>query len=111
MARLILYSILIVGLLQGCSSGLLSVHRPDVQQGNAIKDSALAQVQPGMTQRQVRFLLGEPVLRDPFHGERRWDYVYYFRPGDGPATHRRVTIFFEAGQVTQIEDSGLASIQ
>ncbi|EHQ52409.1 outer membrane lipoprotein [Ectothiorhodospira sp. PHS-1] len=106
MARLILYSILIGGLLQGCGSGLLSVHRPDVQQGNAIEESRLEQVQIGMTQRQVRFLLGEPVLKDPFQGDRRWDYVYYLKPGDGPAVHRRVIILFDGGLVSGIEDSG-----
>ncbi|MBK1672348.1 hypothetical protein CKO35_03345 [Ectothiorhodospira shaposhnikovii] len=107
MARLILYSILIGGLLQGCSSGLLSVHRPDVQQGNAIEESQLEQIQVGMNQRQVRFLLGEPVLKDPFQGDRRWDYVYYLKPGDGPAAYRRVIIFFEDGLVSEIRDSGL----
>ncbi|MCG5511761.1 outer membrane protein assembly factor BamE [Ectothiorhodospira shaposhnikovii] len=110
MARLILYSILIGGLLQGCGSGLLSVHRPDVQQGNAIEESRLEQVQIGMTQRQVRFLLGEPLLRDPFQGDGRWDYVYYHRPGNGTAVHRRVIIFFEDGLVSRIEDSGLREV-
>lgn len=106
MARLILYSILIAGLLQGCSGGLFSVFKPDVQQGNAINEDQVEQVQEGMTPRQVRFLLGEPVLKDPFQGDRRWDYVYYLKPGDGPVERRRLTVFFEQGQVSRISDTG-----
>lgn len=94
-------------LLQGCGSGLFSVHRPDVQQGNALDDDRIAQLQPGMNREQVRFLLGDPVLRDPFHGDRRWEYVYYLKPGDGAPERRRLTVYFdEARRVERFEDSG-----
>jgi outer membrane protein assembly factor BamE len=95
-------------LLQGCGSGLFSVHRPDVQQGNALEDDRIAQLEAGMTPEQVRFLLGDPVLRDPFHGDRRWEYVYYLKPGDGAPERRRVTVYFDqTNRVDRFEDSGL----
>ena len=56
-----------------------------------------------MTRRQVRFLLGEPVHRDPFQGERRWDYVYYMKPGNQAATQQRLTVHFEGDILTRID--------
>ena len=94
--------------LQGCGSGLFSVHRPDVQQGNALDEDRIAQLETGMNPEQVRFLLGDPMLRDPFQGERRWEYVYYLKPGDGNPERRRLTVFFdEADRVERFEDTGL----
>ena len=46
-----------------------------------------------MVPEQVRFLLGHPLVTDPFHGDR-WYYVYYFKPGNEQAEERRVTVFF-----------------
>ena len=95
-------------LFQGCGSGLFSTHRPDVQQGNALPEDRISQLESGMSTEQVRFLLGAPVLRDPFHGDRRWEYVYYFRPGMGDVERRRLTIHFdETSRVERIVDSGL----
>jgi outer membrane protein assembly factor BamE len=109
MGKILTGLVLIASLLiSGCGSGLFSVHRPDVQQGNALDEDRIAQLETGMNQQQVRFLLGEPVLRDPFQGDRRWEYVYYLKPGDGDPQRRRLTVFFdEARQVTQVQDSGL----
>ena len=47
-----------------------------------------------MTRDQVRFLLGTPLLVDPFRNDR-WDYVYYVKKGDGTIQQRRLTVFFE----------------
>jgi outer membrane protein assembly factor BamE len=82
--------------LDGC------VYRAAISQGNLLKDEDLDQVEIGMTQSQVRFLLGTPMIDDPFH-RNRWDYVYYLRLGRQPATFKRwVTIEFEDGIVTEI---------
>ena len=82
--------------LDGC------VYRAAISQGNLLKDEDLDQVEIGMTQSQVRFLLGTPLIDDPFH-RNRWDYVYYLRLGRQPATFKRwVTIEFEDGVVTEI---------
>ena len=44
-----------------------------VQQGNYLDAEVIAKLKPGMTRSQVRFLLGTPLITDPFHPER-WDY-------------------------------------
>jgi len=59
-------------------------------------------VQPGMTRSQVRFLLGTPVVDDPFHNDH-WDYVYYFRPGSSSRAEKRwVMVLFADDKVTEI---------
>ena len=55
-----------------------------------------------MTRSQVRFLLGTPMVDDPFHAER-WDYVYYIKIGRNKASAKRwVSIEFESDTVTEI---------
>lgn len=78
------------------------VYRASISQGNLLKDEDIEQVQVGMTPSQVRFLLGTPLIDDPFHRDR-WDYVYYLRIGRKPATFKRwLTIEFEDGVVSEI---------
>ena len=78
------------------------VYRASISQGNLIKQEDLDQVEVGMTRNQVRFLLGTPMIDDPFHAER-WDYVYFVRIGRNDAAHKRwVTIDFNDDIVTEI---------
>ncbi|MCH7981980.1 MAG: outer membrane protein assembly factor BamE [Proteobacteria bacterium] len=73
-----------------------------MSQGNLIKQEDLDQVEIGMTHNQVRFLLGTPMINDPFHVDR-WDYVYYLRIGREDAGFKRwVTVLFEEGEVIEI---------
>jgi outer membrane protein assembly factor BamE len=82
------------------------VYRIDIQQGNFLDPEKVAQLQPGMTRSQVRYLLGTPLASTPF-GNNRWDYVYYFRRGhSSDAEERKVTVYFEEDRVTRIERFG-----
>lgn len=99
--------IIAVMLLAFCLDGC--VYRANVSQGNLLKDEDVEQVEIGMTRGQVRFLLGTPMIDDPFHRDR-WDYVYYLKLGRKPASFKRwVTIEFEDGIVKEIrKDQELA---
>ena len=78
------------------------VYRANIAQGNVVKEEDLAQVEIGMTRNQVRFLLGTPMIDDPFHRDR-WDYVYYLKIGRRDAVSERwVTVFFEDDVVSEI---------
>lgn len=83
--------------------GPFEPHRIEIQQGNIVDAEALADLRVGMTQRQVLFLLGSPVIRDPFN-EGRWDYVYYVSLAGQPARARRLTLFFEGDTLARIND-------
>lgn len=56
------------------------LYRVEIQQGNVIDQPMLAQLEIGMTKEQVSFILGTPVLIDPFNNNR-WDYIYTFKSG------------------------------
>lgn len=80
------------------------VYQANLSQGNVIKQDDLDQVEVGMTRGQVRFLLGTPLIDDPFH-EERWDYIYYLRLGRDDAILKRwVSINFVDDKVSEIVD-------
>ncbi len=87
-------------LFGGCA--LPGTFKIDVQQGNVITQDMVNELSPGMTKDQVRYVLGTPLLVDPFHTER-WDYFYSFHPGRGERTQQRVTLFFEEDRLARIE--------
>ncbi len=88
--------LLILSVAGGC------VYQANLSQGNLLKQEDLDQVEVGMTRRQVRFLLGTPMIDDPFH-EGRWDYVYYLKIGRDDATFKRwISIHFESDRVSEI---------
>ena len=98
MHRILLLALIFsaVAMTNGC------VYRSSISQGNLIKQEDLEQVELGMTRNQVRFLLGTPLIDDPFHKDR-WDYVYYLKVGREDATFKRwISIFFEDDVVSEI---------
>jgi outer membrane protein assembly factor BamE len=79
------------------------VYRINIQQGNFLDQAAVEQVKPGMTRSQVRYLLGTPMVSDPFDKER-WDYIYYLKKGRSRhVDSRRVTVYFEADKVAKLD--------
>ncbi len=105
MSRNHLVSVLFLGLLTACSSvnlGSLGPHRIDVQQGNALDQESVAKLKPGLTRSQVRFLLGTPLVVDPFRGNR-WDYVYAFYKRGQLTEQKRITLFFDGDTLARIE--------
>lgn len=71
-----LFAFLACGTLTGCYRG----YQMDVEQGNVITPEKIALLQLGMTRGETRFVLGTPLIKDPFHAHR-WDYVYSLRDG------------------------------
>jgi len=82
-----------------------TMHKIDVQQGNVLKPEMVAQIKPGMNQRQVKFILGTPMITDPFH-PGRWDYVYRLQAQGQPLENKRLTLYFEDDILKRIEESG-----
>ena len=96
MRKLLISAAILASLASGCS-----VHKLDIQQGNLIDDAMLAQLKPGMSKRQVRFVLGEPLLVDPFR-DNRWDYVHYTKVSRKITESSRVTLHFDNDELTEI---------
>ncbi|UTW09302.1 outer membrane protein assembly factor BamE [Pseudomonas benzenivorans] len=93
-AKLLLTSLTLTGLfaLAGCS--FPGVYKIDIQQGNVVTQDMIDQLRPGMTRRQVRFIMGNPLLTDTFHSNR-WDYLYSIQPGGGQRLQERVSLVFD----------------
>lgn len=77
------------------------IYRPPIQQGNVVTQEQINELTPGMSKRQVRFLLGTPMLTDVFHADR-WDYAFTFGYGSQPSTYQRVTVYFEDDRLMRI---------
>lgn len=84
-------------LLAACNSvGSLDfpgVYKIGIPQGNIITQDMVDQLRPGMTKRQVIFVMGTPLVRDPYHQDR-WDYIYSYQPGGGVRGQEKITVHF-----------------
>jgi outer membrane protein assembly factor BamE len=72
-----------------------SVRKVTIQQGNILDQEMIDKLRPGMTQSQVQFVLGTPMIADTFD-RKRWDYYYSQTARDGAKTEERMTIYFDA---------------
>ena len=102
---LFLFSVLAFSSFFSCSTilnNLPGVYSIDVQQGNIIDQSMIDQLRPNMTKRQVLFIMGSPMLSDPFH-ENRWDYLYSNQPGGEDRLQKKITLLFEGDSIIGIQ--------
>lgn len=104
--------LLLLPFLAACSNtpqitSYLSPYRIDVRQGNFVTQEMVAQLKPGLSREQVRFVLGSPLVADMFHADR-WDYVYRFQPGHGEVQQRRLVVFFADNKLTRVSGDVVA---
>lgn len=84
-------------------TGCIHPYKIEIQQGNLVTQEMIDKLKPGMTKSQVRFVLGTPLVTDPFHSER-WDYVYvYKKSAEAPAQTRRLTVIFDGDSMKRLE--------
>ncbi len=94
------------GLLVIVCSSLLGAcirpYQPDIQQGNIINNSDLREIRYGMSKQEVLFILGTPMVIDPFN-EQRWDYFYSRRNQQRNQTDQRViTVLFDGDKLVEM---------
>ena len=87
---------LVAAALLATSCSLPRVYRLTVQQGNVITQEMVDSLKPGMTREQVAFIMGEPVVRNPFDNNR-WDYVYTLRVPGYVDDQMTMSLFFAEG--------------
>ncbi|HTS51786.1 MAG TPA: outer membrane protein assembly factor BamE [Burkholderiales bacterium] len=93
--RSILTLTLCTPLLAAC---FIAPYKVDVQQGNYLDPQSVSKLRLDMTRSQVRFVLGTPLISDPFHPER-WDYVYMNYKGSSLKQEKRLTLIFEGDKL------------
>ena len=89
--------------------GLITPYRIEIQQGNFVTQEMVAQLKPGLTRDQVRFVMGTPLVSDIFH-EERWDYVFVRQRANSPdVEYRRIAVFFEDGKLKRVDGDVVAA--
>lgn len=86
----------------------ITPYKMDIQQGNYVSQEMAAQLRPGMSREQVRYVLGTPLVADIFHGDR-WDYVYWREAPDGKREERRISLFFADNKLERITGDVVSS--
>jgi outer membrane protein assembly factor BamE len=97
-------------LAAGCGlAPSLTPYRIEIQQGNYLTQEMVAQLKPGLTRDQVRFVLGTPLVSDIFH-EERWDYVFMRqRSSSTGIEYHRIAVFFQDGRLKRVEGDMIAA--
>ena len=86
----------------------LGPHKMDIQQGNYVTQDMVEKLKPGMTRNQVRFVLGTPLVADPFHADR-WDYVYVMQKRGRVVEQRRIVIVFKDDKLDRVDGDVVAA--
>jgi outer membrane protein assembly factor BamE len=97
-ARL-LSPILLFLALAGC---MLAPHKIDIQQGNYVDQEMIDKLKPEMTRSQVKFILGTPLVSDPFH-PNRWDYVFMTGTAGKVHAERKITVVFDGDKLLRVD--------
>jgi outer membrane protein assembly factor BamE len=97
-----MYKSIICLLLMLTISSCSLIHRQTIEQGNIIKPENVSQLHTGMSENQVRNVMGNPVLINIFT-PNQIVYVYTIRSGQGQFRETRVTCIFERGRLKQIQ--------
>jgi outer membrane protein assembly factor BamE len=92
-----LWAVLAIALLLGACA----TYKMDIQQGNVVTQEMILKLRPGMTRSQVKFIMGTPLVNDPFHTDRS-DYFYMFIRRGAVLDKRLITLTFENGQLRSV---------
>ena len=102
-ARNTLIAVVFAALLGACGFiGFPGGYRIDVEQGNIVTQEMADQLQPGMSRRQVRFILGTPLVEDTFN-QNRWDYTYSKRKGIELKEKASITVIFDGDALVEVK--------
>jgi outer membrane protein assembly factor BamE len=77
------------------------VYKLSVQQGNVITQEMVDRLDPGMTRNQVEFVMGRPVLEDPFDDDQ-WVYLYTLEVPDVFIQAFKMVLIFEEDTLVSI---------
>lgn len=75
-------------------NNLPGVYTIPIQQGNIVDQTMIDQLRPNMTERQVLYIMGSPMLVNTFH-QKRWDYLYSNQPSGEDRQQKRVYVMFD----------------
>ena len=75
-----------------------------INQGNLVDDEMLGKLEVGMTESQVRYVMGTPLISATFYPDR-WAYYTSITQGENVFTETKITLYFEEGLLVKWEGS------
>ena len=87
--------------LQGC----IRPHKAPVTQGNLVSQKDFDQLKLGMTHEQVEFLIGKPIVDNPFGDNANWEYVYVAYLGYQKPVKKKMVLHFNNDTLASIDGS------
>ena len=95
-------------LVSSCS--LPKTYKVVISQGNLVDQEMIDKLEVGMTESQVKFVMGTPLISDTFY-PNRWDYFTSVTQGETVYTNQKISLFFEEnillkweGEIETIDD-------
>ncbi len=80
------------------------IYRMDVRQGNFLTPEMIQKIKIGMEKDAVIEMLGTPALTH-FLEQERWDYYYYFKPGNGDnIIEKHLSLFFKGNKIQRFTE-------
>ena len=65
-----------------------------ISQGNLVDQEMMDKLEVGMTESQVKFVMGSPLISDTFY-PNRWDYFTSVTQVEAVYTNQKISLFFE----------------
>ena len=76
-------------------------HKATINQGNLVNKKDFERLELGMTREQVEFLIGRPILIEPFEADH-WEYVYLAYRGYDEPIKKKMILQFKNEQLVKI---------
>ena len=102
--RILIPMIASLCLLSGCGISNIKIpklYKVAIQQGNVITQDMVDKLKPGMTRRQVAFVMGEPVVQEPFD-DTKWVYLYSIDVPGVFSQESRLILFFDENDLLTV---------
>ena len=99
---------LLILTLFATSCSIPKMYKVVVSQGNLVDQEMIDKLEIGMTESQVKFVMGTPLISDTFF-PNRWDYFTTVTQGENVYTEQKIVLFFEENKLVKWEgeiDSG-----
>lgn len=87
-------------LLSSCS--IPRIFQVVISQGNLVDQEMLDKLEIGMTESQVKFVMGTPLISDTFY-PNRWDYFTSVTQGENSYTNQKITLYFKDNKLESWE--------
>lgn len=93
---------LLLSLLLLSSCSIPRIFQVVVSQGNLVDQEMLDKLEIGMTESQVKFVMGTPLISDTFY-PNRWDYFTSVTQGENTYTNQKITLYFKDNKLVSWE--------